>query len=725
MKKHIIAIMLSLAMASSSVGAVPALAVETTAEEDVAEQEEISNEQKEISEVTEDSDSGLDDEEVLNEEIAQTEEEPAQEETVGEADSYDEQKEISDTADTTEMAEEDEEEVTESEDGDEVSAEVTETVEPLMIEEEAVTSEENEAGLAGDVVDSGKCGPYATWTLTGSDDNLTLTISGSGDMYYYSEPDNPWATKRSKIKTVIVEDGITSIGREAFCYLSKLTKVALSDTVTNIEEWVFKGCSSLTSVEIPDSVTSIGYGVFAECSSLTSVTLPNSVTNIGGAFMDCTSLTSITLPNGVTDISDAFEYCTSLTSVTLPNSVTNISDAFEGCSSLISITIPDSVSIIGDDAFLYCSSLTSIEIPDSVMIIGSCAFEGCTSLTRIEIPDSVTSISDYAFYACSNITSITIPDSVMRIGKYAFGVLKSETNATIRFRGTKEQWDAAVGNNDVPFKAVIYNCFSVPADFTLSDTSFVYTGEAIKPTVTVSYKGEKLVEGVGYKLEYKDNINPGTATVNVIGIGKYSGTEPFKYTILPGKTTRGDLFNLAKYIKVTWKAVPGAKYYKVYREGVTDPGESLDKPIIVTTDLVGWDRQYYKLTNGHTYRYKIVASLTGKGDSSGDSPLSYSKVIYRLQTVAIIYAKNISPGKVTVKHNVTDSGDSYVLRYCERQDMVGAKAKVVMGADNIFYTIGGLKKGKTYYISIRVRKKVNGVYYYTTFGVPKKVTITK
>ena len=66
-----------------------------------------------------------------------------------------------------------------------------------------------------------------------------------------------------------------------------------------------------------------------------------------------------------------------------------------------------------------------------------------------------------------------------------------------------------------------------------------------------------------------------------------------------------------------------------------------------------------------------------------------------------------------------------MLQYCEREDMVGAKTKVVLGASNTSYVIGGLKKGKTYYISIRVRKKVNGIDYYTTFGVPKKVTISK
>ena len=245
----------------------------------------------------------------------------------------------------------------------------------------------------------------------------------------------------------------------------------------------------------------------------------------------------------------------------------------------------------------------------------------------------------------------------------------------------------------------------------------IYTGNAItqKPKVTI---GSSLLElGSDYIISYNNNISVGKASITITGVGKYDGTITKTFLILPGKTTRGDLFNLANNVKVEWKEVPGARYYKVYRSGVIDP-------VIITSGLVGWDKAP-GLENGKKYTYRIVASLTGKGDASGDSPLSYSKLMYRLKTVVIRSVKNTAPGKVTVKYDKTASGDSYVLQYSTNKDMTGAKTKVVLGANNTSYVIGGLKKGKTYYISIRVRKKVNGIDYYTTFGVPKKVTIIK
>ena len=184
---------------------------------------------------------------------------------------------------------------------------------------------------------SGTCGENLTWKI----EDGVLTISGTGAMTDYSPiqgPQLPWAA--AKIKSVVIESGVTSIG-----------------------DFAFVGQVGLTSITIPDSVTSIGDYPFYNCSSLASIAIPNSITSIGqGAFSGCSSLTSITIPDGVTSIgSNIFYGCSSLKSITIPDSVTTIcSDAFRNCTSLRSVTIPASMASIGSHAFYKCTALKDV-----------------------------------------------------------------------------------------------------------------------------------------------------------------------------------------------------------------------------------------------------------------------------------------------------------------------------------------------------------------------------
>ena len=235
------------------------------------------------------------------------------------------------------------------------------------------------------IVDSGSCGTNVTWTL---DDNGVLTISGSGNMYEYNPWNNPspWGTN---VTSIVIEDGVTNIGKYAFCGRESLTSVTISDTVTSVGWGAFADCTSLTSVTIPDSVTSIGDEAFISCSNLTSISIPNTVRRIGhGAFDNCSSLISVTIPDSITEI----EWQT-----------------FYGCRSLTNITIPESVTSIGRGAFNCCYGLTNIVIPDSVTSIGERAFENCPNLTIVRIGNSVTNIGEKAIgYENGNPTSTRI-----------------------------------------------------------------------------------------------------------------------------------------------------------------------------------------------------------------------------------------------------------------------------------------------------------------------------
>ena len=244
---------------------------------------------------------------------------------------------------------------------------------------------------------SGTCGDNLTWSFDKS--TGTLEISGTGDMYTTGNS-VPWENYNYAITTVIINNGVTSIGNYAFFY-----------------------CDSLTNITIPSSITDIGYNAFSGCRSLTNITIPNGVTCIGdGAFSNCNGLTDIAIPDSVIGIdSYAFLGCSSLTSITIPEGVTCIDEGtFSGCSGLANITIPDGVTSIGDHAFSYCSSLTSVTIGNGVTSIGEEAFRDCSSLIDITIPDSVTNIGHYAFYDCISLAKIDIPDSLTDIGNFSF-----------------------------------------------------------------------------------------------------------------------------------------------------------------------------------------------------------------------------------------------------------------------------------------------------------------
>lgn len=133
-----------------------------------------------------------------------------------------------------------------------------------------------------------------SWTFADG----VLTISGKGKMpdydYYNSESPVPWWEYTSDITTVVIEDGITTIGKHAFNVFHNLTSITIPNSVTSIGVFAFANCTNLESIIIPDSVTSIGNEVFVNCSNLTSITIPDSVTSIGfGAFSYCDSLTDI------------------------------------------------------------------------------------------------------------------------------------------------------------------------------------------------------------------------------------------------------------------------------------------------------------------------------------------------------------------------------------------------------------------------------------------------
>ncbi len=304
---------------------------------------------------------------------------------------------------------------------------------------------------------SGTCGAkgdgtHLTWEL--SCDGV-LTISGTGEMVNNAGNSDWKAFYSNNIKSVIIADGVTSIGSRAFNVCQNIESVVIPNSVITIGYQAFSNCSALSSVIIPESVTSIGDNAFDHCQQLTSFTFNSSIPpSIGKACFNASNPCTFYIPCGSKDA-----YVTALgvdeSRVVEPegcapapcllasgtcgaegdgsnltwelscDGVLTISgmgemEALDQCSNanreaILSVVIEDGVTNISDFAFFGCSNITSIDIPNSVTSIGSYAFGGCLNLTSAPIGNGVTHIAMEAYGNCRGITSIRIPASVQSI----------------------------------------------------------------------------------------------------------------------------------------------------------------------------------------------------------------------------------------------------------------------------------------------------------------------
>lgn len=171
---------------------------------------------------------------------------------------------------------------------------------------------------AATTVNSGTCGTNLTWTLT--DDGI-LTISGTGNMtnfnMNYTNTMPPWWNDKGSITSIVIEDGVTSIGNQAFRACFYLTSVSMPDSVTSIGSYAFYSCSKLNQITLSKNIQTIPTYGFYNCNKLTEIILPEKLVTIGTyAFNNCYGLTQITIPHGTKNIyTGAFDSCSKLKTV--------------------------------------------------------------------------------------------------------------------------------------------------------------------------------------------------------------------------------------------------------------------------------------------------------------------------------------------------------------------------------------------------------------------------
>ncbi len=319
------------------------------------------------------------------------------------------------------------------------------------------------------VEESGTCGPNLNWAVNCAHD--TLLITGSGAMDDYTSNGfvifTPWTEYKHTIKTVILPDGITSIGDWAFYEFLALDSIAIPEGVTRIGYTALAMCQHMKKVTLPNTLLTISNLVFQEDVILPNLTIPASVNSIGfGITKGCDSLKTITVDMGNT-VYDSRDNCNAIIetatntlvagahTTVIPNTVTILGPySMASFANLYEIKIPNSVVRLEDHCLDY-NNVMQLNIPSSVTYISRTAFTGChfsviqvhpanprfdsrdncnaiieTATNRLVkgcmntvIPDDVTIIGEGAFMSNANLSFIALPAQIESIERDAFTYL--------------------------------------------------------------------------------------------------------------------------------------------------------------------------------------------------------------------------------------------------------------------------------------------------------------
>lgn len=317
---------------------------------------------------------------------------------------------------------------------------------------------------------SDSCGETLSWSLdthTGA-----LTVRGEGEMRGWNEPGKaPWSAHASLIRSVTIENGVTSVGACAFMDCENLVAVTLADSVEKLDYAAFAGCTALKTVEAPNGLRGLGICLFYGCRSIEHVELHSALKEIPAyAFFQCRSLSEIHIPSKVEHICEgAFADCLSLSQVFLEGTVNSIdSGAFLNCSNLAALHMEDgfpasaaayAFSGTPEDAVVFsnqataqwtdgdgvsrknisnssgsCGGSVSWQV-DPVAGILSISGEGNVQdyaandapwypyrsyIKTIEVAENIRAIGSYAFSGLDLAVSVSLPQSLTGIGDYAF-----------------------------------------------------------------------------------------------------------------------------------------------------------------------------------------------------------------------------------------------------------------------------------------------------------------
>ena len=187
---------------------------------------------------------------------------------------------------------------------------------------------------AGELIE----GTHVRWSYNA--DTKTLTFSGYGPMPDYTPtelppiPSVPWLEAEREAETLVIGEGVTTVGDCCFMLMPALTRAVLPESLIRIGIYNFYACKNLAEVNLPAGLLSIGDASFLY-GALTSIEIPAGVKTMEYCFDYMFRLTEVTLHEGLESIENCFE-CSGLQSLTIPSTVVSVTGCdFTGLKTLV------------------------------------------------------------------------------------------------------------------------------------------------------------------------------------------------------------------------------------------------------------------------------------------------------------------------------------------------------------------------------------------------------
>ena len=536
------------------------------------------------------------------------------------------------------------------------------------------------------ILTSGSCGADAQWKLN---TRGTLTISGSGKMEdLYGETFVP-SYYQSKVKKVVIQNGITRIGGAAFFELS------------NLKEAV-----------IPESVTEIGYQAFAFC-GMSDIVIPASVITIEEGAFTSDNLKSISVN------ADS-------------KSFTSVDDVLFSKDKTVLVAYPGG------------KAAESYSIPEGTQKIGIMAFEMQSNPESVIVPASVDYIGEQAFgWMGKKLKSIYFKGDMPVFEENSYSNVFSNTTTTAYYPDDNSTWK----RSSLPgVSSVTWKTWIVPGTPTVTPTTKPTPKPTAAPSPTVTPTAKPTPKPTAApsptvtpttKPTPKPTVTP-TPTVKPTAIPTAKPTAKPRPTVTPGPTAtpkptaapsptetpapKPTVAPTAKPTAVPTPAVLTGKFTVTFsKTSYTYNGKKQTPKVTVTYKGKTVSSKYYTVSYKNNKNVgNASVTVTGKGKYKACSGKASFKIILKPGNISELKAGKKS---ASVKWSKISGAAGYQLQYSTSKKFSKSKTVKISGTAKNKQTIKSLSSQKTYYVRIRAYKTINGKKWYGAWSKSKKCCV--